>query len=235
MTSLEKAIWNWMDNYPQEFTELQSVQNDELTRCCENLFDLLDSKIAETKKRHQSSPWPLQMMLLVLTPKILEEIYNADTGAPCSAKHVPKQKFIMSVKRALTPHGKAATTEAAAVTCVKLCKAATYINILDSNNVIFSFIQAVIGDLKSMLFKADKPFSRGAHLLRDDIDLLIDFFLANFRINPHNNYTLQVCLNTQSHSLYHHVLVSSLHIIITQKQLTWWPQITMLYNKSSEV
>ena len=86
-----------------------------------------------------------------------------------------------------------------------------------------------------MLFKADKPFSRGQHLLRDDIDLLIDFFLANFRINPHNNYTLQVCLNTQSHSLYHHVLVSSLHIIITQKQLTWWPQITMLYNKSSEL
>ena len=40
MTSLEKAIWNWMDNYPNEFTELQSVQNDELTRCCENLFDI---------------------------------------------------------------------------------------------------------------------------------------------------------------------------------------------------
>ena len=28
--SLEKAIWNWMDNYPEEFTELQKRPNDEL-------------------------------------------------------------------------------------------------------------------------------------------------------------------------------------------------------------
>ena len=41
--------------------------------------------------------------------------------------------------------------------------------------------------------KADKPFSRGAPFLKDDIELLIDFFLANFRINPHNNDTLKVC------------------------------------------
>ena len=70
------------------------------------------------------------MMLLVLTPKVLEEIYNADTGAPCSARHLPKRKFIDSVKKALTPHSgdRKQVTEAAAVTCVKLCKAATYIN-----------------------------------------------------------------------------------------------------------
>jgi hypothetical protein len=41
-------------------------------------------------------------------------------------------------------------------------------------------------------FQADKPFSRGAPFLKDDIELLIDFFLANFRINPHNNDTLKV-------------------------------------------
>lgn len=126
-------------------------------------------------------------------------------------------------------------TEAAAVTCVKLCKGATYINILDSNNVIFSLVQNVIGDLKMLLFKADKPFSRGPAFLPQDIDLLIDFFLANYRINPHNNDTLKVCLNTQSHSLYHQVLVSSLHRIITQRRLPWWPQISILYNKSSEL
>lgn len=62
-----------------------------------------------------------------------------------------------------------------------------------------------------------------------------DFFLANFRLVPHNNDTLKVCLNTQSPSLYHHVLVTSLHNIITQKRLPWWPQISILYNKSSEL
>ena len=199
------------------------------------LFELLDN-FSEAKNKHRSSTWPLQMMLLVLTPKVLEEIYNADTGAPCSAKHLPKRKFIDSVKKALISHGGGKqVTEAAAVTCVKLCKAATYINSrLDSNNVIFSFIQAVIGDLKALLFKGEKPFSRGSSY-REDIDLLIDFFLANFRLNPHNSDTLKVCLNTQSQSIYHHVLVSSLHIIITQKRLAWWEQIEMLYGKSAEL
>jgi hypothetical protein len=32
-------------------------------------------------------------------------------------------------------------------------KAATYINVLDSNNVIFSLVQTVIHDLKNLLFK----------------------------------------------------------------------------------
>ena len=97
-----------------------------------------------------------------------------------------------SIKKGLSPHGSKSVTEAAIVTCVKLCKAATYINILDSNNVIFSMVQNVIGDLKMLLFKAEKPFSRGTPFLPQDIDLLIDFFLANFRLNPHNNDTLKV-------------------------------------------
>ncbi len=29
-TSIFQAIWNWMDNYPDEFTELQNIPNDEL-------------------------------------------------------------------------------------------------------------------------------------------------------------------------------------------------------------
>ncbi len=193
MTSLERAIWNWMDTYPHEFTELQTEQNEELARCCDAFFDSLDG-FAEAKNKHRSAVWPLQLMLLILTPKVLEEIYNADAGAPCSAKHVRKKQFIDSIKKALVSHGGSSktVTEAAVVTCVKLCKSATYINILDSNNVIFSLVQTVIGDLKNLLFKPDKPFTRGAGYLREDIDLMIDCFLANFRINPHNNDMLKV-------------------------------------------
>ncbi len=32
MNSLEKAIWNWMDNHPQEFKELQRKEHEELYR-----------------------------------------------------------------------------------------------------------------------------------------------------------------------------------------------------------
>jgi len=53
----------------------------------------------------------------------LEEIVNADSGAPCSPRHCKKKQFIDSLKKALLPHSSSKQlTEAAAVTCVKLCK-----------------------------------------------------------------------------------------------------------------
>jgi neurofibromin 1 len=191
MTSLEKAIWNWMDTYPQEFMELQRKPNEELADCCDRLFELLDN-FAENNNKRRATVWPLQIMLLVLCPKILEEIVNADSGAPCSPKHTRKRQFIDNVKKALVPHSSSKQlTEAAAVTCVKLCKASTYINILDSNNVVFTLVQSVINDLKMLLFNS-KPFIRSQSNISQDVDLMIDCFVSVFRITPHNNEALKV-------------------------------------------
>lgn len=66
ITSLEKAIWNWMDTYPHEFGELQKKPNEELSKCCEGLFDILDT-LADNKKG-RAAVWPLQIMLLILSP-----------------------------------------------------------------------------------------------------------------------------------------------------------------------
>ncbi len=113
IASLEKAIWNWMDTYPHEFTEiqvrfldltsysipllnylilLQKCPNADLSKCCEQLFDILDL-FAENNKR-RAAVWPLQIMLLVISPKVLEEIVNADSGAPCSPRHSKKKTFL---------------------------------------------------------------------------------------------------------------------------------------------
>ena len=67
------------------------------------MFELLDAFAENSNKRRQFS-WPLQILLLVLCPKILEEIVNAETGAPCSQKHARKRIFVESVKKALVPH-----------------------------------------------------------------------------------------------------------------------------------
>ncbi|XP_067128062.1 neurofibromin isoform X2 [Centruroides vittatus] len=235
MNSVEKAIWNWMDTYPQEFMDLQKKPNEELADCCDRLFDLLDN-FAENNNKKKAATWPLQIMLLVLCPKILEEIVNADSGAPLSQKHTRKRQFVDSVKKALGPHTSSKQlSEAAAVTCVKLCKISTYINILDSNNVVFSLVQAVINDLKQLLFNPSKPFCRNQNTVNQDIDLMIDCFVSCFRINPHNNEALKVCLNPSSPPTYHFVLVSSLYRIITQPRLVWWPQIDIMYNKAPEL
>ncbi|PSN44310.1 Neurofibromin [Blattella germanica] len=153
MTSLEKAIWNWMDTYPHEFADLQKKHNEELAKCCEGLFDILDS-FADNKKG-RAAVWPLQIMLLVLSPALL---FN-----PC------------------------------------------------------------------------KPFSRGQNYVQQDIDLMIDCFVSCFRIKPHNNEALKVCLNPHFPSTYHYVLISSLYRIITQPRLPWWPQIDLVYSKSSDL
>ncbi|XP_046596266.1 neurofibromin isoform X2 [Neodiprion lecontei] len=236
INSLEKAIWNWMDTYPHEFANLQKKPNDDLSKVCGELFDILDT-FADNKKGRAAAVWPLQIMLLILSPKVLEEIVNADSGAPCSPRHSKKKQFIDSVKRGLGMHGGSSRqlVEAAAVTCVKLCKASTYINILDSNNVAFTLVQNVINDLKALLFNPCKPFSRGQNYIAQDIDLMIDCFISCFRIKPHNNEALKVCLNLNFPSTYQFVLVSSLYKIITQPRLLWWPQIDLVYSRSAEL
>ncbi|KAF5396473.1 Neurofibromin, partial [Paragonimus heterotremus] len=64
---LERAIWNWLENYPQEFDNLQKKPSDELAECCERLFYLFSSLCAESGRK-KLLVWPLQMMLLVLCP-----------------------------------------------------------------------------------------------------------------------------------------------------------------------
>ncbi|XP_077535309.1 neurofibromin 1 isoform X3 [Haemaphysalis longicornis] len=235
MNSMEKAIWNWMDTYPHEFMDLQNKPNDELADACDRMFDVLDSFAENNKRRAQA--WPLQIMLLVLCPVILEEIVNADSGAPCSARHLKKRQFIDSVKKALVPHGTSKQlTEAAAVTCVKLCKASTYINILDSNNVVFALVQVVINDLKLLLFNPAKPFVRSQATVAQDVELMTDCFVSCFRINPHNNEALKVCLHAGGPTwTYQHVLLASLLRVVSQPRLAWWPQVDLLYSKAPEL
>lgn len=136
-----------------------------------------------------------------------------------------------SLKKALAPHSSSRQlTEAAAVTAVKLCKVSTYIHFLDSGNVVFALVQSVLNDLKVsafinlkfatsltsllgqvLLFNPGKPFSRGQAYMNQDIDLMIDCFVSCFRINPHNNEALKVCLNPHSPPTFHYVLVASLY------------------------
>ncbi|XP_008206010.1 neurofibromin isoform X2 [Nasonia vitripennis] len=236
MSSLEKAVWNWMDTYPQEFADLQKNPNDELVKACGELFDILDT-FADNKKGRVAAVWPLQIMLLILTPKVLEEIVNADMGAPYSPEHKKKKCFIDSVKKGLVAHGGSnrQLVEAAALTCVKLCKASTYVSNLDSNNVIFTLVQHVIHDLISLLFNPNKPFSRGQSNVAQDIDLMIDCFVSVFRIMPHNNEVFKVCLNLNSPSTYQFVLISSLYKIVSQPRLPWWQQIDLVYSRSAEL
>lgn len=55
---------------------------DMILELCDKLFDIF-SAFAESSQKKKAAVWPLLIMLLVITPKSLEEITNAESGAPC--------------------------------------------------------------------------------------------------------------------------------------------------------
>lgn len=65
-----------------------------------------------------------------------------------------QKQFIDELKRALSPHHGShgrQLQDAAAVTCVKLCKTSTYVNFTDRANVLFALVHSVLQDLKVQL------------------------------------------------------------------------------------
>uniref|UniRef100_A0AAY5F5P1 Neurofibromin n=1 Tax=Electrophorus electricus TaxID=8005 RepID=A0AAY5F5P1_ELEEL len=227
--SLEKAFWNWVENYPDEFTTLYQRPQTDMADCAEKLFDLVDS-FAESAKR-KAAVWPLQIILLILSPSITQEL----SREPVEETRVNKKLFLENLRKALAGHGSGKQlTESAAIACVKLCKASTYIN-WEDHSVIFLLVQSIVVDLKTLLFNPAKPFSRGAGSQSADMDLMIDCFVSCFRINPHNNQQFKVCLTPSSPPTFHFVLVNSLHRIITNSPLDWWPKIDTVYCYSGEL
>lgn len=165
---------------------------ESLTETCDKLFEVLDT-YCESNSKRRCICWPLQILLLVLCPKILEELVNAETGAPVSSKHLKKRKFLEDIKKSIYNSGRdKAMTETAIVSAVKLSKAATYISNRDSNNCVFLLLQSIISDLKSLLFNPTKPFTRSQSTAAQDSDLMIDCFVSLLRITPHNDEILKV-------------------------------------------
>ncbi|XP_069082756.1 neurofibromin isoform X3 [Pleurodeles waltl] len=229
INSLEKAFWNWVENYPDEFTKLYQRPQSDMADCAEKLFDAVDIFAESTKRK--AAVWPLQIILLVLCPEIIQEI----SKEVVEDSKMNKKLFLDNLKKALAGHGVSRQlTESAAIACVKLCKASTYIN-WEDHSVIFHLLKSMVNDLKTLLFNPTKPFSRGAGNQNADVDLMIDCLVSCFRINPHNNQHFKICLAQNSPPTFHYVLVNSLHRIITNSALDWWPKIDAVYCHSAEL
>lgn len=68
-------------------------------------------------------------------------------------RYAKKKNYIDNIRKSLALHSNnKQSIEAAAIACVKLCKASTYINTLESTNKIFTLVQSVMNDLKVGIF-----------------------------------------------------------------------------------
>uniref|UniRef100_A0A8C5N5E9 Neurofibromin n=1 Tax=Leptobrachium leishanense TaxID=445787 RepID=A0A8C5N5E9_9ANUR len=225
INSLEKAFWNWVETYPDEFTKLYQRPQTDMADCAEKLFDLVDS-FAESNKR-KVAVWPLQIILLVLCPEIIQDISKETV----EESKMNKKLFLDNLRKALTGHGGGKPlTESAAIACVKLCKASTYIN-WEDNSVIFHLVQSFVIDLKNLLFNPIKPFSRGAGSQNADVDLMIDCLVSCFRINPQNNQHFKVTILRLNTLTKYFMLMFS----VLQSALDWWPKIDAVYCYAGEL
>ncbi|RMX38597.1 hypothetical protein pdam_00008370 [Pocillopora damicornis] len=226
VSGLEKAIWNWVENSPDEFAQLQREPSPELSEYAEKLFDMVDN-FAESSKR-KAAVWPLQIMLLILCPDMLEQIATSEKVFDVSKAN--KKEFLDHLKKALnsTKH----LTESAAVVCVKLCKVATYMKPED-NSVLCFLVVSMLNELKALLFNVSKPFSVGSGGFFTTEELMVDCFVSSFRINYRNNQHFDICLQPNSPIIFHLVYVKGTYAIVKEAPLRWWPKAEVLHPKAS--
>uniref|UniRef100_H3BYU9 Neurofibromin n=1 Tax=Tetraodon nigroviridis TaxID=99883 RepID=H3BYU9_TETNG len=234
INSLEKAFWNWVENYPDEFTMLYQRPQADMAGRTWPQHRLTSIRLTFSSQQRScstwSAVWPLQTILLILCPEITHTIKNTIEDSK-----VNKKQFLDSLRKALSGQGGSKQLmESAAIACVKLCKASTYIS-WEDHSTIFLLVQSIVMDLKALLFNPTKPFWRGTGSQNADVELMMDCFVSCFRITPQNNQHFKVCLASSSPSTFHFVLVNSLHRIITNSHLDWWPKIDALYCYSGEL
>ncbi len=85
-----------MDNYPEEFTDLQKRPSDELAEiiadCCDKLFELFNTFADSPRKK--AAVWPLQMMLLVLCPVSVSDLNQIDEVWRCILYSLRSESFV---------------------------------------------------------------------------------------------------------------------------------------------
>lgn len=71
-----------------------------------------------------------------------------------------------------------------------------------------------ISFLQAMLFTAEKPFvsTTGLHVS----DLMVDLYVASFRINYRNSQHFEVCFQPDSDPVFQTALVKGLHQIVKE-------------------
>lgn len=69
---MRRAIWRWIETYPNQFAEVCTSDN-RLLSGSENLFDMCSSNA--NNPREKAILWPLQTILLVLSQDLLLQAY----------------------------------------------------------------------------------------------------------------------------------------------------------------
>ncbi|CAJ0578448.1 unnamed protein product, partial [Mesorhabditis spiculigera] len=226
---LSNILWRWIERYPDLFSALQHSPQNQISEVCDGLFNIMNT--AELKRR--AICWPVQMLLLAISPCSLEAIAHAET----ESVHLPpmvvaKRQFVDQVVSTIAAYNTgqrpiwSTQLQAACHAGVNLCKCATYVNLSDF--FVFNVVQQLIEHVKGVLLTGSRP-------REIERSVLVDCFVALFRLKFDNDM-FRVCL-TSNQPILQLVLIEALHIIASEPipRMSWWPKIDMVMSRSDQL
>lgn len=223
---MRKAIWKWIEEYPSQFAEV-CTSDARLLSGSEVLFDMCSSTADNSRKK--AVLWPLQTILLVLSPEFLMQAF-LDTASI----HNRRANFLSLLKKSLQT---TRNVDIAAVCYVDLSKAATYVP-PNNESVLRSIAADIEVDLKEKVWDFTKPPSSESTLAMlgytiDQQTLTTDFLLSRIRLHPEETLLniIPSCIEEDVPILFKLALVKTC-LIITEDEnhLAWNPTISSLYN-----
>ena len=221
------AIWKWIESKPGQFGEISATVGRPLSGS-ELLFDMCNIAAADNARK-KSVLWPLQTILLALSPDLLVQAFLDDRGLQNRRTGFPHQ-----LKKALQS---TRTQEIAAICYVDLCKAATFINPRED-----TMLRHIAADVEDALREKVWDFKRASAVetLSSSLGytishqaLVTDYFLARLRLNPTNTLStlLPTLLEEDVPTVFRQAFVNAcLGIVTEENSLPWNPKINSMYD-----
>ncbi|KAL7314719.1 hypothetical protein PS15m_006255 [Mucor circinelloides] len=224
---MRMAIWKWMEMKPYQFAEICASSTSRPLAGSEILFDMCN--VAADSSRKKSVLWPLQTILLALSPDLLVQAFLDDRGLQNRRTAFPRQ-----LKKAL--HS-TRTQEIAAICYVDLCKAATFIAPEED-----SILRHIAADVEDVLKEKVWDFSRSSAVdtLSSSLGytishqaLVTDYFLASLRLDPKKTLSSLVptLLEEDVPIVFKQAFINAcLSVTLEEKTLPWNPTINSMYD-----
>ncbi|KAG1224074.1 hypothetical protein G6F35_004251 [Rhizopus arrhizus] len=219
---IRKAIWRWIESYPNEFAQVFTTAP---LLDSEQLFDMCNSTADSSKNK--SVLWPLQTILLVLSPESLMQAFNGQSSNR-------RASFLGLLKKSLK---NAKNIDLISVCYVDICKAATYVP-PETESILRMIAADVEKDLRdkvwdfTQLINIESTVSTLGYTI-DQQTLVADFLLSRIRLDKNNTIKALVpsCIDLNSPITAKLALVKScLAILLEENHLPWNPTLESLYD-----
>ncbi|KAI8983424.1 hypothetical protein BDB01DRAFT_790689 [Pilobolus umbonatus] len=222
---LRRTIWNWIENYTAEFTQLVH-EKKKMSGSPEILFDLFNSLADTTKKK--AVFWPLQTLLLLLCPDV---ILSSVQGSPNNKK----LSFISSLKVAMKTDK---MTEIAAICYVDFCKATTYLfreDMVTMQQVIPNLVKDMVDSLFNMnkLSNDTEVYYNSIGIHIDHRYLLADCVVTMFRIDTQKTIDeiIPFCIGSSAATRFRMGVVKAAVMLASERnRMPWIPSTSTLYH-----